>query len=815
MRTLFQDLRYGLRMLAKNPGFTAVAVFTLALGIGANTAMFSIMDAVLLRPLPYPQPQGLVKVWTRFTGIGQPNDQNWVSPPEVRDLEELNQSFSRVAAFTGDSFNVTVQANPERIDGAVVSPSLFAILGVQARLGRVFNSEEAQPGRDNVLLLSYGLWQRRFGSDPGIIGRTLVANSKPYVIVGVLPPAFDYPEQAEMWAPLAFTAQDLSPDNRGNHGYEVLARLRPGVSLAQARADMGRVGKMMIERSRDYPYRQFNFAVTLTPLLEEMVGDVKSSLWILMGGVGFVLLVACANIAGLSLVRASARQRETSIRLALGASPRRLARQLITESLVYGVLGGAVGLLLARWALQALVAMGRTAIPRVANTTIDGWVLAFTTVLAMGTGVLVGLAPAFQAARGMPYETLKEGGHSQAGGAGSAASGRIRPLLVVGETALALVLLTGTGLLLKSLARLLGVDPGFRADSVLTLRVSLPEEEYRKPEQVRAFYRDLLNRLEHLPGVIAAGGVNILPLSGGNSSGTVTVDSHAVPADQTTPEADWRPVTPGYFKALGIALVAGRYFDDRDADSSLPVAIIDESMARTYWPNEDPIGKRIKEGGRESPAPWRTVVGVVRHVRYRTLEARSRVGLYWPHAQNPYNTLSLVIRTERDPMALAPTIAKQIRAFDPNLPVYQVRTMLEVMRNSLAQRKLILILLGLFAAAALVLAAVGIYGTVSYSVAQRTHEIGIRMALGAEARDVRRMVLGQGITLALGGIGLGLLGSLALTRVLSAMLFGVRPTDLLTFMSVSVLLAAVALLASYGPARRATQVDPLVALRHE
>ena len=433
MRTLFQDLRYGLRMLAKNPGFTTVAVLTLALGIGANTAMFSIMDAVLLRPLPYPQPQGLVKVWTRFTGIGLPNNRNWVSAPEIRDIEELNKSFSGVSAFTGASFNVTVQANPERIEGAVVLPSLFAMLGVQARLGRVFTPEEAQPGRDNVLLLSYGLWQRRFGSDPAIIGRTLVANSKPYVIVGVLPPGFDYPEQAEMWAPLAFTAQDMSPDSRGNHGNEVLARVRPGVSLAQARAHMCRVDKMMIERSRDYPYSQFNFAVTLTPLLEEMVGDVKSSLWILMGGVGFVLLVACANIAGLSLVRASARQRETSIRLALGASPRRLARQLITESLVFGVLGGVVGLLLARWALQALVAMSRTAIPRVANTTIDGWVLAFTTVLALGTGVLVGLAPAFQAARGMPYETLKEGGHSQAGVAAGAASGRIRPLLVVGE----------------------------------------------------------------------------------------------------------------------------------------------------------------------------------------------------------------------------------------------------------------------------------------------------------------------------------------------------------------------------------------------
>jgi putative ABC transport system permease protein len=815
MRTLFQDLRYGLRMLAKNPGYTVVAVLTLALGIGANTAMFSIMDAVLLRPLPYPQPQGLVKVWTRFTGIGLPNDQNWVSPPEVRDIEELNKSFSGVSAFTGASFNVTVQANPERIEGAVVSPSLFAILGVQARLGRVFTSEEAQPGRDNVLLLSYGLWQRRFGSDPAIIGRTLVANSKPYVIVGVLPPGFDYPEQAEMWAPLAFTAMDLSPDSRGNHGNEVLARLRPGVSLAQARADMGMVGKMMIERSRDYPYTQYNFAVTLIPLLEEMVGDVKISLWILMGGVGFVLLVACANIACLSLVRASARQRETSIRLALGASPRRLARQLITESLVYGVLGGAAGVLLAHWGLQALVAMGRTAIPRVANTAIDGWVLAFATVLALGTGVLVGLAPAFKAARGMPYETLKEGGHSQAGAAAGAAAGRIRPLLVVGEIALALVLLTGTGLLLKSLARLLGVDPGFRADSVLTMRVSLPDEEYRKPEQVRAFYHDLQNRIEHLPGVIAAGAVNVLPVSGGNYSGTVTVDSHAVPADQASPEADWRPVTPGSLKALGIALVAGRYFDDRDTDSSLPVAIIDESMARTYWPNEDPIGKRIKQGERQSSAPWRTVVGVVRHVRYRTLEARSRVALYWPQAQNPYNAMSLVIRTERDPMALAPTIAKQIRAIDPDLPVYQVRTMLEVMRNSVAQRKVMLILLGLFAAAALVLAAVGIYGTVSYSVAQRTREIGIRMALGAEARDVRRMVLRQGITLALGGIGLGLLGSLALTRVLSAMLFGVRPTDPLTFMSVSVLLGAVALLASYGPARRATRVDPLVALRHE
>lgn len=815
MQTLYQDLRIGARVLARNPAFTLVAVLTLALGIGANTAMFTIVNAVLLRPLPYSHPERLVKVWTRFTGIGLPNDRNWVSAPEVRDIKELNKSLSGVAAYSDASFNITVQDIPQRIEGAAVSPSLFAVLGVGARVGRVFTTEEANPGHDNVLLLGYGLWQRRFGSDPQVVGRTLVANGKPYVIVGVLPPGFDYPYEAEMWAPLAFTADDLSPNNRGSHNHEVLAELRPHVSLAQARADMDIVGRMMTERSRDYPYKQYNFTVTLSPLLSETVGDVKASLWILMGGVGFVLLVACANIAGLVLVRASARRKETSIRIALGASPLRLVRQLVTESLLLGVLGGGLGLLLASWSLQAVVALSRTSIPRVADAALDGWVLAFTMVLSLGTGALVGLVPAIQATRVMPYATLKEGSPGEAGAAAGALSQRVRPLLVVGETALALVLLTGAGLLLKSLLRLLEVDPGFHADSVLTMRVALPEEEYRKPEQVGGFYHDLLDRIQHLPGVEAAGAVSILPLSGANASGTVFVDSRAVPPDQTSPEADMRPVSPGYFKAMQIELLAGRYFDDRDAASSPRVAIIDESMAKTYWPNQDAIGKRLKMGGQGSTAPWMMVVGVVRHVRYRTLEARSRVTLYWPEAQVPANALSLVIRTERDPMALASAVFKQIHLMDPNLPAYHVRTMREVMRTSVAQRRVILMLLSLFAASALLLAAVGIYGTVSYSVAQRSREIGIRMALGASARDVLRMVLRQGIALALGGVALGLIGSAGLTWLLSSMLFGVHPTDPLTLACVAALLTGVAVLASYLPARRATRVDPLVALRYE
>ncbi len=812
MGSLLQDLRYGLRMLAKNPGFTVVAVITLALGIGANTAIFSVVNGVLFRPLPYPDPGRLVMVWMRFTDIGLPNDRNWVSAPEFRDLKEYNRSFSDLAAIGGDVFNLGVRGTPERIQGADVSPSLFSVLGVQANVGRTFLPEEAQPGRNHVVVLSDGLWKRAFGGDPSVVGRTISINGAATLVAGVMPPGFDFPDQAEMWAPLAFTPQDLSPDNRGDHSYEVLARIKPELSLVQATADMGAVSNTIIQQNPAYPYRRFHFAVLLSPLLEETVGDAKTPLWVLLGAAGFVLLIGCANVAGLLLARASARGKETAIRVSLGAGPLRIVRQLLTESVLLAGVGGLVGLGLAPLVLKAVVTLGASALPRVANVRIDLAVLVFTAGVSLLVGILFGLAPALQSMRGAWYEALKEGGRASGVGGGSH---RLLKALVVGEAAVSLVLLAGASLLLKSFVRILEVKPGFEPEGVLTMRVSLPEQKYSKPEQIRSFYTGLTERLQSLPGVEAAGAVNILPLSGHSQSGTVTVDTRAVPPDQTTPEADWRPVTPGFFKALRIQLLRGRYLDEHDTESSPPVAVIDETLAHTYWPNEDPVGKRLKRGGSESTAPWMTVVGVVGHVRYRTLEAPSRMEVYWPEAQNPNSDMGLAIWTSGNPMSLAPTVQKVVQAIDPDQPVYHAATMRELMADSLARRRLAMTLLVVFAGLALMLAAVGTYGVLAYSVAQRTHEIGLRMALGAERGDVLRMVAQEGLLLAGLGVAIGILAALGLTRLIASMLFAVRPADPLTFISVSLLLVAVALAAALVPARRAAKVDPMVALRYE
>ena len=811
MNTLLQDVRYGIRMLARSPGFTAIAVITLALGIGANTAIFSLVNTVLLRPLPFPQPQQLVKVWTHFTGIGLPNDQNWVSAPEFRDIDELNHSFSGLAAIGEGGFNISGQGMPERVEGFVVSPSFFSVLGVQPALGRVFLPEEGQPGKDKVVLLGHGLWERRFGSDPGVVGKTLIVDNQPTIVAGVLPAGFDYPDHSEMWKPLAFAAADLRPDNRGNHGLEVLARVKAGLSLEMARADLRAVSHTMIDQHRDYPYERFNFNLTLNSLLAETVGDIEKPLWILMGAVGVVLLIACANLASLLLVRASSRYRETAIRLAVGAGPRRLLQQFLTESVLLAAIGGAAGLALAPWVLRTLVRLTATSLPRVAGTTIDGRVLIFTTVLSLATGILFGLAPAIHASRGVPSEALKEGGRTQTTGG---ASHRLRAVLVAAETALALVLLVAAGLLFRSLMRVLDVEPGFQPQGVLTLQVALPDQKYSKPEQVRGFYRGALDRIRSLPGVEAAGAVSLLPLGGNSNSGTVTVDTHAVPPDQTTPEADWRVVTPGFFQAMRVRLIEGRFFDDGDTDTSPAVAIVDETLAHTYWPNERAIGKRIRLGD-GSKVAWMTIVGVVGHVRYRTLEARSRVTLYWPEAQQPSSAMGLVLRTASDPMSLATTIQKVIASVDPDQPVYRIRTMSELMADSVARRRLALSLLAVFACLALLLASLGIYGIVAYSVAQRHQEIGIRMALGAESCQVLGMVLKQGLSLSLGGIGAGYLAGLALTRLVASMLYGVGSTDSLTFLAAATALGFAALLASFIPARRATKVDPMVALRYE
>jgi putative ABC transport system permease protein len=812
MRTLIPDLRYGLRMLFRNPGFTAVAVLTMALGVGANSAIFSVVDAVLLRPLPYPQPSHLVKVWGNFAGIGLPNNRMWFSAPEFKDLETLNRCFTAVAAIDSASANLDVGGTPQRIEGAVVSPSLFSILGAKAALGRTFLPEEGQPGHDKEVLLSYGLWRRGFGGDPGVVGKRLRINGESYDVVGVMPAGFQYPEDAEIWAPLSFQSSDLTPASRGNHGLEVLARIKPALTLQQARDDMKVVAKTIENQNKNYPYARFQFDLTIAPLLDEIVSDIHTALWILTGAVALVLLIACANIANLLLVRASAREREMAVRLALGAGRGRLISQLLTESLLLSLMGGVAGLLVAHWGLRALIALTASIYPRVASAGLSGIVLLFTILISLGTGVLFGLAPALQTSGEVRHEALKNGDRTTTAGT---ISQRLRHALIVAEVALSLILLNGAGLLVKSFLRLQQVDGGFRPDHVLTMRISLPEVKYSKPEQIRAFYRDVLERVSSLPGVQEAGAINLLPLSGLNASGTATMDTHAVPPSEATPEVDVRVVTPGAFQALGVTLVSGRYLDERDTDQAPPVAVVDETLAKTYWPHEDAVGKRLHMGDLKSKLPWITVVGVVGHVRYRTLETPSRAEVYWPEAQNPDPAMSLAIRTIADPLHLATAVQKEVAAVDPEQPVYRVRTMDEIVEGSMARRRLSLLLLSIFAVSALMLAAVGIYGIMAYWVSQRSNEMGLRMALGAGRKDVLALVFRQSAALAGLGVGAGLIGSVFLTDLIASLLFDVKPIDPLTYLGVAVLLGCVALFASFLPARRATKVDPMVALRYE
>jgi putative ABC transport system permease protein len=809
METLRKDLLYALRMLARNPGFAAIAVLALALGIGANTAIFSVINAVLLKPLPYNNPDQLVKIWGQFEGIGIPGNRNWISAPEFEDIRRMNRSFSRVAAIGDADFNLTGLGQPERLSAATVSPEFFPLLGVQAQIGRVFLPEEGERGKDAVVVLGHGLWQRRFGSDPRIVGSKIEINGHAYTVDGVMPAWFQYPPRVDIWAPEVFTNDELS--SRGNHSFEMLARIKPGLSPEQVRSDVDAVGNKIVDQARQYPYRRFNFKVLTSPLLEEYVGDIRTPLWILMGAVGIVLLIACANVANLLLVRASAREREIAVRTALGASRGRLIRQLLTESTLLAFLGGIAGIIFAWWGLRALIAVGQQSFPRLAAAQMDFWVLAFTLLVSIGTGVLFGIVPALQSARAVTHDALKEGGRS---GTASAGSQRLRSALVVAEIALSLILLVGAGLLLKSFARLMDVDPGFRPAGVLTMRLALPEQRYAKPEQIRNFYRNVLDRVTKVPGVQSAGAISTLPLTG-NNSGTTTVDSRVVSGPDASPEADRRNVLPGFFEAMGVGLIRGRYFDDRDNETTAPVAIIDESMAQTYWPNENPIGQRLKLGGQQSTAPWMRIVGVVNHVHYRTLEAKSRVEVYFPHAQRPYSDMALVIKTAGDALALAPSIQRQVLAVDPDQPVYKVATMQQLMADSVARSRLSMLLLAVFAAAALLLAAVGIYGIVAYTVAQRLHEMGIRMALGASRFDLIRLVLAQSLRTALIGIAVGLVGAAFLTRFLSSLLFSVRAADPVTFTLVALGLVAITLLASYVPARRATSVDPMNALRVE
>ncbi|MGH9837616.1 MAG: ABC transporter permease [Blastocatellia bacterium] len=819
MQTLWQDLRYGARMLMKKPGFTLIAVITLGLGIGANSAIFSVVNGVLLREAPYREPQRLVMVWAdrpqlqAQTGISDFP----VSAADFADWRDQNQGFEQIAAFHSQSFNITGGGEPEFLGGVRASANLFALLGIEARRGRVFLPEEDRAGNNRVVILSDGLWQRRFGSDPKIIGRTISLNNEPYTVVGVASPDFQFPRKAELPAGFGFpgevslyTPLALTPEQRNNRGRDylaVIARLKPQTRFEQAQAEMVGVAERL---EQQYPDTNRNKSVRLVAFHQQVVGKAQPALLALLGAVGFVLLIACANVANLLLARAAARQKEMAIRAALGAGRWRVIRQLLTESLLLAASAGALALLLAVWGVDLLRTILPDNLPRAGEIGVDVRVFGFTLVVSLLTGILFGLVPALQASRTDLNETLKEGGRSSGGGGHN----RFRGLLVVSEVALALLLLVGAGLMLRSFIRLMSVDPGLDPQNVLTMDIRLPRSKYQPPQQA-AFFQQLLERLRALPGVQSAGAVYPLPLGGAEEGMGFGIEGRppAAPGEQLTAGPRW--VSPDYFKVLKIPLLKGRVFTEGDGGDSPPVLVINEAMARQYWPNEDPIGRRVAFNSRDNQPIWREIVGVVKDVRHTALDTESKPQMYFPFTHFPLPFMTLVARTDGDPMSLVAAVRGQVRAIDKDQPVSNIHAMEELLARSVSERRFNLLLLAIFAGVALLLAAVGIYGVMSYSVEQRTHEIGVRMALGARTADVLRLLLGQGMKLVAMGVAIGLAAAFALTRLISTLLFGVRATDPVTFVALALLLTVVALLACWIPAWRATKVDPMIALRCE
>ena len=813
METLFRDIRYGIRSLLTRPGFTAIAVITLALAIGANTAIFSVVNAVLLQPLPYTEAERLFMPWgTRNDTQERTN----VSYPDFVDWQAQTKTLEYVAAYNSAGALLREgDADPELISGAAVSADLFPLLRVVPRLGRSFTRADDQPGAPPVIVLGYDLWQRRFNADPNIIGRQIRIGSSSASVLGVLPEGFRFPAQAsktEFLRPLASTLGDRT-QRRSSYSLRVVARLKPGVSAAAAESEMRAIG---VQLEQQYPDEGFRLGARLISLHEAVTWGSKTPLLVLLGAVGFVLLIACANVANLLLARAAARQREMAIRAALGAGRRRVVRQLLTESLLLSVLGGALGLLVAWWGVHFLLAASPLDLPRVKDVGLDINVLVFTAVVSVLTGVIFGLAPALQASRADLQDALKEGGRNAGGGA---ARNRVRAVLVVVEVALSLVLLVGAGLLGRSFVLLSEVRPGFSADHVLTTDLSLVKAKYPQPEQQQAGFAEIVRRAAAIPGVEAAAVIYPLPLGGDSNSGTFLIAGRPVPRPEDKPTSNHRTISPGYFSALQIPLSRGRPFDERDNQHAPPVIIVNETFARRYFAGTEALGQHIiieGERGDNVLPPPREIVGIVGDVRHESLDAGSGPEYYVPYTQAPEAFMSLVVRSSADnPGSLAASVREAIKQTDKDQYVAAIQPMTKLIAESVARRRFNTLLTGLFAVVALLLASVGIFGVLNYTVAQRTQEIGLRVALGAQTRDVLRLVLGQGVRLILFGLALGLAASLALTRVLAGMLFGVTPTDPLTFIAVSLLLASVALLACYIPARRATKVDPLVALRYE
>ncbi|HWO00191.1 MAG TPA: ABC transporter permease [Blastocatellia bacterium] len=813
METLLQDLRYGVRMLIKQPGFSIVAVIALALGIGANTAIFSVVNAILLRPLNYKDSERLVQIYHNYPKLDLKAS---VSASGYSYYRDHCDSFEAVGAATGWPVNLTDSGDPERLQGMTISHTFFSTLGVEAAQGRLFSAEEDQPGRNRVVVLSDALWKRRFAGDPNLIGNTIKLNGENYTVIGTLPRDFQFGRELgqvqDLYSPIAFTQQQLDPQRWRNEFLFVIARLKPGVTMERAQAEMDTVAANV--RQQYFEGGDANdptsWGLLLASLRENVVGEIRPALLVLLAAVAFVLLIACANVANLLLARAALRQKEIAIRTALGAGRWRVTRQLLTESVLLALVGGGVGLALAYWGMSALLSINQDKIPRSNEIGIDARVLVFTVGVSLLTGIIFGLFPALQASMSDLHSVLKEGGRS------GSARRSVRGLFVVAEVALALVLLVGAGLLLKSFQRLQEVDPGFRADHLLTMQLSLPATKYKEPQQVDAFFQQSLEKVKALPGVESAGVSTSVPMSGSGSSGSFSIEGRTPAPGEMSPWGNRWFAGASYFQTMNIPLVRGRYFDDRDVRDAPQVAIIDETMQRKFWPDEDAIGKRISfQRDPEGNPIWREVVGVVGHVKQRGLEGESPVQYYVPHRQLPTNGLFLVVRTTGEPASVASAVRGAIQEVDRELPIFRVSTMERMVADSMAQRRFAMTLLGVFAIVALILASVGLYGVMSYSVTHRTNEIGIRMALGAQVTDVLAMVVGQGMKLSLAGVGIGLAGAFALTRVMRTLLFSVSATDPLTYVVVALLLAGVSLAACYVPARRATKVDPMEALRYE
>jgi putative ABC transport system permease protein len=812
--TLMQDMRYGIRILAKNPGFTIIAVLTLALGIGANTAIFSVVNAELLRPLPFRDSGRLVSVATGNSHMHTSNGS--VSYPDFMDWRAQNQVFEKMAAYTEATFTLTGQEKPKHLEGASVSAETFDLLGVSPELGRTFQLQEDQL-QHHVVIISDQLWKQQFGGDLTIIGRTVTLDHSGFTVVGVMPPNFRFPLQKDpqaIWTTLSPTQEttDNLPgmlQTRGAHFLTCIARLRPGVTLAQAQAAMDVIASSL---SKQYPDSNKYMGVHLSSVQERLTHAIRPALLVMTIAVGLVLLIACVNVANLLLARATTRGREIAIRTAMGAGRIRVVRQLLTESLLLAITAGVLGTALAIWCSDILVRLSPENLPRVAEIRMDGWALAFTASLSLLTGILFGLAPALQSTHSNIVEALKEGSLSTT--AGRSRHG-LRSSLVIVEMALALILLVSAGLLIRSLLRLQGVNPGFDPHNVMTASLDIPDAKYSDAKK-EEFIRELIPQLQVLPGVQSAAAVFPLPMSGDEIRTSFQIEGRPV-AKAEEPHTSIRVVTPNYFSTMRIPVLQGRDFTDRDREKSTPVIIINDSFARQFFPGENPIGKHVQAGisTGSSQKQMREIVGVVGNVKFQDLTSEWTQESYIPYAQLPFGSVTIVARSAKDPEGLAKPIASAVQSLDKDLPAYAPKTVEQYLNGTIAVPRFNTFLLAIFAGLAMILTAVGLYGVISYAVAQRTHEIGIRMALGAQPGDMLRLVISQGMRLALFGVGLGLVAALALTRFLSSLLFGVSSTDPVSFASVVALLFAVVFLACYIPARRAMRVDPMVALRYE